>query len=225
MGLWDTLTGSSQNKQQAAPRGGQTTLQEPTDVFTPTPFDPTTAQDVSSFLGGPGGFDPSSLHPLAGLNKDTLDYLTIEDATLSQSHDSDSILPSRGWSDDLCYGTGVTYLSAVSVGGAWGLAEGLSRSPASAPPKLRLNSVLNAVTRRGPFLGNSAGVVAMIYNIVNSSIGAVRGKHDSANSVLAGLLSGILFKSTKGIRPMMTSGLMVAGLAGAWTVSLALVSI
>ena len=109
---------------------------------------------------------------------------------------------------------------ALTTGGAWGLVEGLNRTPASAPPKLRLNSVLNSVTRRGPFLGNSAGVVAMVYNGVNSTVGYYRGKHDAANSVLAGALSGMVFKSTRGIRPMLISGGIVAGVASAWAVSL-----
>lgn len=95
----------------------------------------------------------------------------------------------------------------------------MNRLPASAPPKLRLNSVLNSITRRGPFLGNSAGVIAMVYNGINSTIGHYRGKHDSANSVAAGALSGMLFKSTRGVRPMMISGGLVAGAAGAWAVS------
>lgn len=98
--------------------------------------------------------------------------------------------------------------------------EGLRRTPASAPPKIRLNSVLNSITRRGPFLGNSAGIIAMVYNGINSTIGYYRGKHDSANSVAAGALSGMLFKSTRGLRPMMISGGIVAGVAGVWTVSL-----
>ena len=110
-------------------------------------------------------------------------------------------------------------MSALTIGGTWGFVEGLRRSPASAPPKLRLNSVLNSVTRRGPFLGNSAGVIAMVYNGINSTIGYYRGKHDSANSIVAGALSGMLFKSTKGARPMLISGSLVAGVAGAWAVS------
>jgi len=36
--------------------------------------------------------------------------------------------------------------------------------------KLLLNNILNHVTRRGPFLGNSAGVLAMTYNIINAYI-------------------------------------------------------
>lgn len=213
MSIWDTLTG-----RKSTTTSSQTTTSSSPDSFTPAPFDPTEGQDVSSFLGGAAFPDPSQLHPLAGLNQQTLDYLSLEDSALSDLPGSQSALPSRGWSDDLCYGTGVTYLSALTLGGAWGLQEGLRRS-AQQPPKLRLNSVLNAVTRRGPFLGNSAGVIAMVYNGFNSFIGHMRGKHDSANSIAAGALSGMIFKSTRGVRPMMISGGIVASVAGAWAVS------
>ncbi len=221
MSIWDSLTGRKPSSSSNSNTQSSTSTPD-ADTFHPAPFDPSEGQDVSSFLTGPAFPDPSQLHPLAGLNQQTLDYLTLEDSTLSDLPGSQSALPSRGWSDDLCYGTGVTYLSALTIGGAWGLQEGLRRSVGQ-PPKLRLNSVLNAVTRRGPFLGNSAGVIAMVYNGINSFIGYTRGKHDSANSIVAGALSGMIFKSTRGIRPMMISGGIVATVAGAWAVCIALI--
>ena len=199
MSFWDSLSGRKQSK------GPE--------------FDPSTAQDATSFLSEVAIPDPTSLHPLAGLNQDTLDYITLEDSALDQTPGSQSLLPSRGWSDDLCYGAGTTYLAGLTIGGAWGLAEGMKKVPATAPPKIRLNGVLNAITRRGPFLGNSAGVVAMVYNGFNSGIGYARGKHDSANSIVAGALSGMVFKSTRGLKPMMISGGIVASIAGGWAVS------
>jgi import inner membrane translocase subunit TIM23 len=217
MSVWDAFTGKKSSKQSSdlqhggpAPTAGG---------FAPTPFDHTTATDVSSFLGSASLPDASKLHPLAGLNQQTLDYLSLDESQLSDLPGSRSILPSRGWSDDLCYGTGVVYLTALTTGGTWGLIEGLNRAPASAPPKLRLNSVLNSITRRGPFLGNSAGVVAMVYNGINSTIGYYRGKHDASNSIVAGALSGMLFKSTRGLKPMLISGGIVASVAGTWAVS------
>jgi len=213
MSIWDKLSG-----RKSSPPTSTTSPQNDTFQSAPTPFDPQEAQDVSSFLTGPSFADPSQLHPLAGLNQQTLDYLSLDDSVLSDLPGAQSALPSRGWSDDLCYGTGVTYLTALTLGGAWGLQEGLRRSNGQ-PPKLRLNSVLNAVTRRGPFLGNSAGVIAMVYNGFNSYIGYVRGKHDSVNSIAAGALSGMIFKSTRGLRPMMISGGIVATVAGAWAVT------
>ena len=224
MSFWESLTGrkSSSSTSSSASSSSSENLQDTAQstTFQSSAYDPSTVQDVSSFLGGSSLPDPAQLHPLAGLNQSTLDYLSLEESALSDLPGSQSALPSRGWSDDLCYGTGVTYLTALTAGGAWGLVEGLNRSPASAPPKLRLNSVLNSVTRRGPFLGNSAGVIALVYNGINSTIGYYRGKHDAANSVAAGALSGMLFKSTRGVRPMMISGGLVAATAGAWAVSL-----
>ena len=59
----------------------------------------------------------------------------------------------------------------------------------------------------------------MVYNGVNSTIGYYRGRHDSVNSIVAGAISGMLFKSTRGLRPMLISGGLVAGAAGMWAVS------
>ncbi|KAA8644017.1 hypothetical protein EYZ11_011711 [Aspergillus tanneri] len=199
MSIWDSFSGRKQSKG-------------------PDVLDPSNTPDATSFLSDVAIPDPTQLHPLAGLNQDTLDYITLEDSALDELPGSRSVLPSRGWSDDLCYGTGTTYLTALTLGGAWGLAEGMNKTPAAAPPKIRLNGVLNSITRRGPFLGNSAGVVAMVYNGFNSSIGYARGKHDSANSIVAGALSGMLFKSTRGLKPMMISGGIVASIAGGWAV-------
>ncbi|KAF6225147.1 hypothetical protein HO133_010344 [Letharia lupina] len=223
MSLWGTLTGqkSSSSSSSSSSSHDPSSSASPSSSapYQPTAFDPASAQDVSSFLDPAALPDPSRLHPLAGLNQDTLDYLTLDESALSDLPGSQSALPSRGWSDDLCYGTGVTYLSALTLGGTWGMIEGLRKSPASAPPKLKLNSVLNSMTRRGPFLGNSAGVIAMVYNGVNSTIGYYRGRHDSANSIMAGALSGMLFKSTGGVRPMMISGGLVASAAGVWALT------
>ncbi|KAI1247804.1 hypothetical protein MGN70_011697 [Eutypa lata] len=229
MSIWDALTGrkSSQQQQQQSsssppsssePASDPSSTSTSTHSFMPAPFDPSTAQGVDSFLNPSAFADPSQLHPLAGLNRESLEYLTLEDSALSDLPGSQSAIPSRGFSDDLCYGTGITYLTALSLGGAWGLQEGLRRSVGQ-PPKLRLNSTLNAVTRRGPFLGNSAGVVAITYNCFNSGIGYFRGKHDAANTILAGTLSGMVFKSTRGVRQMMISGGVVGSAAGVWAIT------
>lgn len=223
MSFWESLTGR-RNQQQSQPASSEnvrdtapgTTFQSSPSQYTPE------ATDVSSFLNQPGAFDPATLHPLAGLNQDTLDYLSLDDSNLSSLPGSRSALPSRGWSDDLCYGTGTTYLAGLVTGGAWGLAEGLNRVPADSPPKLRLNAALNAITRRGPFLGNSAGVLAMVYNGFNSTLGYYRGKHDSLNSIVAGFASGAIFKSTRGPQQMLISGGLVATVAGVWGVSISL---
>lgn len=215
--LWSALTGGSSSQKQQQPQPSAAPQQPQSSYSSHSPYDPSQDQGVESFLGATTFADPAQLHPLAGLNQESLEYLTLEDSVLSDLPGGQSVLPSRGFTDDLCYGTGVTYLAGLSVGGAWGLQEGLRRSAGQAP-RLQLNAVLNAVTRRGPFLGNSLGSIAIVYNCINSLIGSLRGKHDAANTVAAGAISGMVFKSTRGLRQMMISGGIVATVAGAWAV-------
>lgn len=218
MSIWDTFTGRKSSQQQQPdtmpPERHPAPSSSSSSGYPPAGFDPHQNQGVESFLKPSAFADPSSFHPLAGLDNDTLEYLSLDDTALSEGH---TVVPSRGFFDDLCYGTGITYVTALGVGGAWGVQEGLRRSEAQ-PPKLRLNSVLNAVTRRGPFLGNSCAVIAIGYNFINSYIGHLRGKEDAANAILAGTLSGMAFRSTKGVKPMLIAGGVVGSAAAGWAV-------
>lgn len=47
----------------------------------------------------------------------------------------------------------------LAIGGLWGLREGSKRPIAASNARLRINAILNSVTRRGTFIGNSAGVL------------------------------------------------------------------
>ncbi|TFK39405.1 Tim17/Tim22/Tim23/Pmp24 family-domain-containing protein [Crucibulum laeve] len=161
-------------------------------------------------------YDPAKLHPLAELG-DKLDYLLLDDDKTSELPGSGTAIPSRGWSDDLCYGTGTMYLSGLALGGVWGVREGARRPLAVSNTRLRINSILNSVTRRGTFIGNSAGVMALVYNGVNSSIDAVRGKHDTLGSMAAGAVTGALYKSTAGVKPAFVAATVVSGMAGLWS--------
>jgi len=163
-----------------------------------------------------GAYDPAKLHPLADLG-DKLDYLLLDDDKTSELPGAGTAIPSRGWSDDLCYGTGTMYLSGLALGGVWGVREGAQRPLAASNTRLRINSVLNSVTRRGTFIGNSAGVMALVYNGVNSSIDAMRGKHDTFGSMAAGAVTGALYKSTAGVKPAIAAATIVSGMAGIWS--------
>lgn len=178
-------------------------------------FDPKEVSNVSSFLNQPGVFDTQRLHPLAGLDKG-IEYLDLEEEKLTTVEGAQGLIPSRNWSDDLCYGTGAVYLLGLGIGGAYGLQEGLRNLPPNSSGRLKLNTVLNHITKRGPFLGNSAGVLALTYNLIDSSIDAIRGKHDDLNSLGAGALAGALFRSSAGVKPMVYSTALMTGAAASW---------
>ncbi|KAI8991623.1 Tim17/Tim22/Tim23/Pmp24 family-domain-containing protein [Mycotypha africana] len=173
-------------------------------------------EKLPDFMTGLNSYDTSRLQPVALTGG--LDFLQIEGESTGTSVHGSSLTPSRGWSDDLCYGTGTSYLAGLTLGGAFGLAEGLKKSSGSPNMRVRLNTTLNSITRRGPGLGNSIGVIAMIYNGATAVIDASRGKHDIFNSVAGGALAGGLFKSTAGPRAAAVSAGVCAGVAGAWSV-------
>ncbi|KAG0151725.1 hypothetical protein CROQUDRAFT_650757 [Cronartium quercuum f. sp. fusiforme G11] len=213
---------------------------------------------------------PSALHPLSNVTAD-LDYLSLDDAALSSIAGSQSVLPNRGWSDELCYGTGTVYVGGLGFGGLWGLREGWQRSkaiaagrlarslatasgvaaaqkvsaaqaatrgvkaptgPAAAAAtaafegapggvswRLRLNAILNGITRRGSFTGNTCGILALMYNAFNCTLDRYRQQHDNWNSIMAGGLTGALFRCTAGPQKMLiASSLMAAGAFGWSTV-------
>lgn len=178
-------------------------------------FDPAQVSDVSTILQTPGVLDSSKLHPLAGLEKG-VEYLDLEDEKLTDMEGAQGLLASRSWTDDLCYGTGTVYLIGLGLGGAYGMQEGFKNLPANATSKLQLNTVLNHITKRGPYMGNSAGVLALLYNLIDSSIDQLRGKHDDLNSLAAGALTGALFRSSAGVRPMAYSTAIMTAATGCW---------
>ena len=57
-------------------------------------------------------YDPAKLHPLADLG-DKLDYLLLDDDKTNELPGAGTAIPSRGWGDDLCYGTGTMYLTGA----------------------------------------------------------------------------------------------------------------
>ncbi|KAI8086347.1 Tim17/Tim22/Tim23/Pmp24 family-domain-containing protein [Halteromyces radiatus] len=161
-------------------------------------------------------YDSSKLQPMA--LQGGIDFLQIDNATDSTSYGGGALTPSRGWTDDLCYGTGTAYLAGLTLGGAFGLAEGLKKSSTtSTNMKVRLNTTLNTITRRGPGLGNSVGVIAMMYNGTTAMIDASRGTHDIFNSIAGGAISGAIFKCTAGPRVMAMSSGACATVAGVWS--------
>jgi import inner membrane translocase subunit TIM23 len=81
----------------------------PSNTLPPLPAAPTALDTLTS------AYDPAKLHPLAGLG-DKLDFLQLDEDKLSDVQGAASVLPSRGWTDDLCVGTGTTYLSGRSDG-------------------------------------------------------------------------------------------------------------
>ena len=131
-------------------------------------------------------------------------YLSINPSYLQQGGGAEFVFPTdqkktRTWGERMFSGIGSSYVTGLVIGGSWGFYEGL-RNPDGKTMKLRINSVLNGCTRRGPFVANSLGVLALMYSTLDYGIGKLRDKEDQYNSIAAAISTGVIFKSTAGVR-------------------------
>ena len=60
------------------------------------------------------------------------------------------------------FNTGIMWLGGFVAGGAYGFVEGW-RGAASPNYKIRFNSIMNAFSKRGSYLGNSLGIIGKFY--------------------------------------------------------------
>ena len=109
----------------------------------------------------------------------------------------------------ICYGAGYTYLSFLPIGGIYGLIDGL-RNPLGTTPRLRLACVLNSVTAHGPFIGNTAAIIAVMYNGIHGIITKVTQQDNLHTALGASTLTGMLFKSTKGPMAMLRASVALS---------------
>jgi hypothetical protein len=102
---------------------------------------------------GAGHIELSTIAPALGVSrgKRSPDYLDYDQK-------------GRGVVVTMFANTGASYLIGTTFGGFYGLREGLSRTPSSRF-KVKLNSVLNHCGRHGSRVGNTVGVLSIMYSL------------------------------------------------------------
>ena len=63
--------------------------------------------------------------------------------------------------------TCVIMLSGLTVGGVWGISEGVQRG-AGLSARLRVTAVVNGMTRRGPFMANAFAVLGTRVHVLGT---------------------------------------------------------
>lgn len=114
----------------------------------------------------------------------------------------------------VCHGTGLSYLTGLGLGGLWGLVEGLGNKEAKTS-RLRLNAVLNQCTRRGPFLANNIGILALFYNFTHGlALKYLEREADIMSISSSAALSGFVFRFAKGPQSAIVAALACGSLMG-----------
>uniref|UniRef100_A0A6T9YNV7 Mitochondrial import inner membrane translocase subunit TIM23 n=1 Tax=Erythrolobus madagascarensis TaxID=708628 RepID=A0A6T9YNV7_9RHOD len=144
-------------------------------------------------LGASGAFG-------GGYDSDSLDYLFNEDFLDYRK---------KTWGEQMTYLGGVSYLTGSLAGGAYGFAEA-ARASRGKSAKLFVNAALNSVGKRATVAAQGMGVCAIMFSAFESIIYRYRNDDLPENYLAAGALSGMLYKSTRGLK---TASLWGVGLA------------
>ncbi len=155
-------------------------------------------------LFGSTNVDLRTVAPLYGVASEEPEYLDYD-------------IKGRGVVERMFLYSGTSYLSGILTGGVYGGRTGYKAAPS---PKfwIRLNSLMNGAGKMGSKWGNNAGVIALMYSLSESALDHFEveqhlGGHAATNPVLAGAVSGLLYKSTAA--PRTAALAFVLGGAGA----------
>jgi hypothetical protein len=99
------------------------------------------------------------------------------------------------------FNTGVSWFSGFLIAGLYGFQEGW-RGASSSNMKIRFNSVLNGVSKRGNKAANIGGTIAFMHTVFSYVASDVleldrQVNHEVANPAFAGAITGLLFTSTR----------------------------
>ncbi|XP_029540666.1 mitochondrial import inner membrane translocase subunit Tim23-like [Oncorhynchus nerka] len=157
--------------------------------------------------------------PLTGMSP-LSPYLNVDPRYLVQDTD-EFILPTgagktRGRFELAFFTIGGSCITGAAFGTVNGLRMGLKETREMGWTKPRNVQILNMVTRQGASWANTLGSVALLYSIFGVAIEKARGAEDDINTLAAGTLTGMLFKSTGGLKGVARGGLVGLAMSGAY---------
>lgn len=157
--------------------------------------------------------------PLTGMSP-LSPYLNVDPRYLTQDSD-EFILPTganktRGRFELAFFTIGSCCMSGALLGGLNGLRMGLAETKDMSWSKPRNVQILNLVTRQAATWANTLGSVALLYSVFGVVVEKTRGAEDDINTVVAGAMTGLLYKSPGGLRSAARGGLVGLTLTGVY---------
>ncbi|XP_049819673.1 mitochondrial import inner membrane translocase subunit Tim23 [Aethina tumida] len=103
---------------------------------------------------------------------------------------------------ELAFGQiGGSCMLGAAMGGAYGLYNGLKATTmAGQTGKLRRTQMINHIMKNGSATANTFGSIAVIYSGFGVLLSLARGTDDDLNTVVAATATGLLYKSSAGLR-------------------------
>lgn len=113
---------------------------------------------------------------------------------------------------------GMSFMTGSGLGSMAGLYKGLRATTlAGQTGKVRRTQVINYVMKQGTNTGTTLGIIASFYSCIALGVTWMRDKEDTANTFIAAATTGLIYKSTSGIRSMGLGAVAGLTLAGVYT--------
>jgi len=112
---------------------------------------------------------------------------------------------------------GTSAMIGAGIGGAAGFYNGIRATAiAGQTGQIRRTQLINHVMKQGSATANTFGTLAVMYAAFGTILSYARGEDDDVNTVLAGTATGLLYKSTGGLRKCAIGGGIGLALTGAY---------
>lgn len=114
---------------------------------------------------------------------------------------------------------GGAVFTGAGIGGVHGFYTGLKETAASGMVgSIRRTQMLNYILKQGAGTANSLGVIAVMYSGFGVLFSYARGTDDELNTVSAGTATGLLYKSSAGLRRCALGGALGFGIAATYCI-------
>ncbi|XP_064633120.1 mitochondrial import inner membrane translocase subunit Tim23-like [Lineus longissimus] len=181
------------------------------------------SQRKGGLFGTYGSSDPTLNVPVTSSPNSMMSpYLNFDPAYISPSPGSEFIMPEgasahRGRFELAFSQIGGSVLVGAGIGGTNGVLSGL-RATRELAGAAKRTQMLNFVAKQGASSAQSLGVLALMYSVFGVVIGWARGVEDELNTLTAGTATGLLYKSSSGLKKCARGGAIGFGLAAAYCV-------
>ncbi|XP_017107042.2 mitochondrial import inner membrane translocase subunit Tim23 isoform X1 [Drosophila bipectinata] len=109
---------------------------------------------------------------------------------------------------------GTSVMIGGGIGGVAGVYNGFKVTKAlNQTGKLRRTQLINHIMKQGSGTANTLGTLAVLYSACGVLLQFVRGEDDHVNTMMAGSATGLLYKSTAGLRRCALGGAIGLGIS------------
>lgn len=105
-------------------------------------------------------------------------------------------MSNRVWSQRMMLHAGGSYIIGTCLGGMYGIFEGSRQADTLNNRALKMNSIINRVSRRGSATGNAFGILAIMFTATDAFISSQAHKKESWHQLAAAGITGLIYKST-----------------------------